>query len=298
MRTIDKKQKNFISFIILATVGVVLLVIVLFSLWTVEETDEEVVMHSESQEVAEKEALEDILLAVMDEYGVTPDQIAISYYNFQEKETYALNEDWVMNAASTTKVATAMLFSDLIWQGVLDWDSELPYSDSYYEEGEGAVTNSEKRATYTIEELVYEMLTYSDNTATNVLALYYMDTIGDYWYDVTQVSGLDVTDPEVTEGNFATTDIMAHTLIQAVENERYATIIGIMREAQADFRLKQFVSNDMAAKYGSFGPYQHDIGIYFEGETPVYVIAVFTENVMNVDEFIGQLNLRLLEWQG
>ncbi len=70
-------------------------------------------MHSESQEVAEKEALEDILLAVMDEYGVTPDQIAISYYNFQEKETYALNEDWVMNAASTTKVATAMLFSDL-----------------------------------------------------------------------------------------------------------------------------------------------------------------------------------------
>ncbi|WP_373782252.1 serine hydrolase, partial [Jeotgalibaca porci] len=130
MRTIDKKQKNFISFIILATVGVVLLVIALFSLWTVEETDEEVVMHSESQEVAEKEALEDILLAVMDEYGVTPDQIAISYYNFQEKETYALNEDWVMNAASTTKVATAMLFSDLIWQGVLDWDSELPYSDS------------------------------------------------------------------------------------------------------------------------------------------------------------------------
>ncbi len=115
---------------------------------------------------------------------------------------------------------------------------------------------------------------------------------------MTQVSGLDVTDPEVTEGNFATTDIMAHTLIQAVENERYATIIGIMREAQADFRLKQFVSNDMAAKYGSFGPYQHDIGIYFEGETPVYVIAVFTENVMNVDEFIGQLNLRLLEWQG
>ena len=49
-----------------------------------------------------------------------------------------------------------------------------------------------------------------------MLALYYMDNIGDYWYDVTQMSGLDVTDPEVMEGNFATADIMAHTLIQAV----------------------------------------------------------------------------------
>lgn len=278
--------------------GVVLLVIALFSLGSIEEIDEEVVVYSETLEVTGKEALQDVLLAVMNEYDVTPDQVAISYYNFQQKEVYVLNEDWVMNAASTTKVATAMLFSDLIWQGVLDWDSELPYSDSYYEEGEGAVTNSEKKAAYTIEELVYEMLTYSDNTATNVLALYYMDNIGDYWYDVTQMSGLDVTDPEVTAGNYTTADIMAHTLIQAVENEQYATIIGIMRDAQADFRLKQFVSNDMAAKYGSFGPYQHDIGIYFEGETPVYVIAVLTKNVANVDEFIGKLNLRLLEWQG
>ena len=216
MRTIDKKRKNFLSFIILATVGVVLLVIALFSLGSIEEIDEEVVVYSETLEVTEKEALQDVLLAVMEEYDVTPDQVAISYYNFQQKETYALNEDWVMNAASTTKVATAMLFSDLIWQGVLDWDSELSYSDSYYEEGEGAVTNSEKKAAYTIEELVYEMLTYSDNTATNMLALYYMDNIGDYWYDVTQMSGLDVTDPEVMEGNFATADIMAHTLIQAV----------------------------------------------------------------------------------
>ena len=292
----QKKTKIFVILGMLVTAGAVLLGTYFSRSDSVADSGE--IVSPESSEVEKASAVEEVVMAVMNEYGVSPEQVAISYYHFQQDDAYVLNEDWMMNAASTTKVATAMLFSDLIWQGVLDWDSELPYSDSYYEEGEGAVTNSEKRATYTIEELVYEMLTYSDNTATNVLALYYMDTIGDYWYDVTQVSGLDVTDPEVTEGNFATTDIMAHTLIQAVENERYATIIGIMREAQADFRLKQFVSNDMAAKYGSFGPYQHDIGIYFEGETPVYVIAVFTENVMNVDEFIGQLNLRLIEWQG
>lgn len=53
--------------------------------------------------------------------------------------------------------------------------------------------------------------------------------------------------------------------------------------------LKMFISNDMAAKHGSLGAYQHDA---------LYVVAAFTENVANMDEFIGQLNLRLLEWQG
>ena len=59
------------------------------------------------------------------------------------------------------------------------------------------MTNSEKKAAYTVEELVYEMLTHSDNTATNTLAFYYIDNVGDYWYDVTQMSGLDITNPEI-----------------------------------------------------------------------------------------------------
>lgn len=291
-----KKTKIFISLGMLLMIGAVLLGTHFSRSDSIFDSGE--VKNPKRSEVVDVGNIEDVLMTVMEEYGVKSDQVAISYYHLHQEDEYQLNEERMMNAASTTKVATAMLFSDLIWQGVLDWDSQLPYSDSYYEEGEGAVTNSEKKASYTIEELVYEMLTYSDNTATNVLALYYMDNMGDYWYDMTQMSGLDVTNPEVMEGNFTTANIMAHTLMQAVENERYATIVEIMRDAQADFRLKQFVSNDMAAKYGSFGPYQHDIGIYFEGETPVYVVAVFTENVANVDEFIGQLNLRLLEWQG
>lgn len=292
----QKKAKIFVILGMLVTAGAVLLGTYFSRSDSVADSGE--IVSPESSEVEKASAVEEVVMAVMNEYGVSPEQVAISYYHFQQDDAYVLNEDWMMNAASTTKVATAMLFSDLIWQGDLAWDSELPYNESYYEAGEGAVTNSEKKAAYTVEELVYEMLTHSDNTATNTLAFYYIDNVGDYWYDVTQMSGLDITNPEIMEGNFATTDIMAHTLMRAVENEQYATVVAIMRNAQADFRLKMFVSNDMAAKYGSFGAYQHDIGVYFEGDTPLYVVAVFTESVPNVDAFIGQLNLRLLEWQG
>ena len=124
----QKKTKIFLILGMLVTAGAVLL-------GTHFSRSDSVADSGEISEVEKVGTVKEVVLAVMNEYGVSPEQVAISYYHFQKDVRYELNEDRVMDAASTTKVATAMLFSDLIWQGDLAWDSELPYNESYYEAG-------------------------------------------------------------------------------------------------------------------------------------------------------------------
>lgn len=265
-----------------------------------EENTAEMVSEEDDEEEEAFRAFhstEEVIEDFFSKYDVSPDQVSIAYYHLQNGDQYVLNENEIVNAASTTKVATAMLFADLIAAGELDWESELPYYDSYYEEGEGAITNLEKRDSYPIDELIYEMLVHSDNTATNILALYYIDYYGNYWEAMTNLSGVEEVNPVVNEGNYSTAEILAQTLIRLTEEEKYGRIVSIMQEAQTGFRLKKYIEEGMAAKYGTYDEWAHDIGVFYEGETPLYVIVVLTRNLENVDEYIAELGLQLNEWQ-
>lgn len=259
---------------------------------------------TEVESEAEPESLYDadttaaeVIERVMNEYEVYPDQVSIVYRGLQNGDQYLLNEEEIFYAASTIKVAIAAIYVDLIEQGSLGWKSEIPYSDSYYEEGEGDITNLEKMSAYPVDELIYQMLIYSDNTATNVLAAYYTSTFEDYRSAIYELSGVEYIDPELYEGNYITAEVLAQILLIISENDRYDSIVEIMKEAQTGYRLKQYVSEGMAAKYGSYEEWQHDTGIYYDGETPVYLLVVLTNGVGNVDEFMGDLNLQINEWQ-
>ena len=46
------------------------------------------------------------------------------------------------------KVPMVAMFIDLINQGYLTWDSELPYSEEYYQDGAGEITANPKQAYY------------------------------------------------------------------------------------------------------------------------------------------------------
>ncbi|MGP6145746.1 serine hydrolase [Jeotgalibaca sp. A122] len=234
---------------------------------------------------------------IMVYFDVDENQIAIAYYDFVDGEHYYLNADQAMYAASTTKVAIAALYADLIENGIMDWDSKLPYYDSYYESGEGAVTNAEKEDAYPVDELILEMLIHSDNTATNVLAFYYIENFsGDfekYRQAIAGLSGLDDLPDIVYTENYATARMLEQTLIHVANNDAYTFIIETMMEAQEGFRLKELVSVGMAAKYGSSEQWNHDMGIYYEDGVPIYAIVVMTEDVLEADEFMGILNFYL-----
>lgn len=61
-----------------------------------------------SQPVREHRTLAEVVDQVLAEFEVDKDTVAIVYQPFQTGDAYLLNEDKIMNAASTTKVAIAM----------------------------------------------------------------------------------------------------------------------------------------------------------------------------------------------
>lgn len=253
--------------------------------------DSEAVVFNE--QASENTAIAEVVQGLLDEYGTTPDQVSIVYYDLQNGNQYLLNEEAIFYAASTTKVAVAGIYIDLMEQGLLNWDSELPYYDSYYEEGNGEITNSEKRLAYPVDELIYQMLTYSDNTATNILEEYYTDTFGDYCTAVIKFSEIENPSSELYQGNYATGVLLAETLVKVAENDQYEAITDIMKEAQTGYRLKEYISEGVAAKYGSYDGWEHDIGIFYDGDAPEYVLVVLTNDMGDVDEFIGELSLQI-----
>lgn len=242
----------------------------------------------------------ELVQEVLQDFSVEEGQVAIGYYNFQEDTDFYLNENRVMYAASTTKVAIAALFTDLIHQGEETWETELPYSDNDYEEGEGNITNSEKQSSYPIADLVQEMLIYSDNTATNILSNYYIDQYAGSYQGfreaIASLSGLEDLDPEIYEENYATAKMLEQTLIRIAANQQYAAVVETMQEAQSGFRFKEYVPEGMAAKYGSAEEWHHDTGIFYEEDQPIYVLVVMTENVDQADEFLAVMNLHVNEW--
>lgn len=108
-----------------------------------------------SQDYSEFETIDDLVSSTINEFELNPDAVSVAYHNYQTQTDYAYNERESMLVGSTTKVGVARLYADLIAEGAMTFQTELPYSDSLYEPGAGRVTNGEKKATYPLYELFY-----------------------------------------------------------------------------------------------------------------------------------------------
>lgn len=240
--------------------------------------------------------IEQLIWHDIESYGLDSDLLSISFYDFMTEEEYHLNADLPIHGASTNKVGTAVLYTDLINQGELSWESYLPFSESWIEEGAGDITASPNQASYEVYDLVYQSLFYSDNTAWNTLINNYYSMFGDFQANLIELSGLEGTDYELYNLNFATSRMLNEILIRVASDESYQPIVDIMLEAQEGIFLKMYVTEGMAAKYGQYDEGFHDTGIYYVQDEPAYTIAVMSHDLGPIDYFLGDLNLHLKEY--
>lgn len=246
---------------------------------------------------AEFASLEDIVWNEINTYGYDSDYLSISIYDFETGEDFHLNADIPSHGASTNKVGTAVLYSDLINEGYLTWESHLPFTQSWYEEGGGEITNGVFQDSYAIYDLVYQSLYYSDNTAWNTLINNYYSMYGDFQSSLIALSGLSFDNGEIYNLNFATSRMLNEILIRLAANPEYQPIVDIMLEAQSGLYLKMYVDEGMAAKYGQYEDGNHDTGIYYEDGEPAYTIAVMSRHLGYIDYFLGDLNLHVKEFR-
>lgn len=108
----------------------------------VSETEESVTEEL-SQDYSQFTSMEELVSATIQEFGLNPEAVSVAYYNYQTDTDFFYNERSPMLVGSVTKVGIARLYADLIADGVMTFETELPYSDALFEEGAGPVTNGE-----------------------------------------------------------------------------------------------------------------------------------------------------------
>lgn len=241
------------------------------------------------------ESVDRLIQDVMKEYGVEADNISLAFYNFYSDQHYYINPDKFMIAASTVKVPIVGLYLDLISQASLNYESMIPFSNSYLIEGNGQITNSELQSAYLLSDLMFNSIVYSDNTAWHTLMGYYSnfgsyrDAILDFinYYNVPQEYFVD---------NYNSAFIAEQWLIKIAQDSKYDYLINLMKETDPAQLFRTYVNKGMANKYGQLDNYLHDTGIYYEDEQAQYVLAVYTENLASGYNFLEVLNLRINEW--
>ena len=241
------------------------------------------------------------VMATIDEFGLDSDNVSVSFYDFKTKTHYYLNADLLMLGASTTKIGTAALYTQLISEGYLNEQTLIPFIPDLYEEGNGNITNGPKESAYPIWQLIEEMLYYSDNTAWNLLTHYYYENFGNYQEDLLYLSGAEIISDEMYTFNVVNATVLEGLLIELASNDIYQPVVDIMTKAQENYLMRTYLNEGMATKYGYFETYFHDVGLYFEGDQPVYALAILTQD-LSLDaqgienDFFGTLNLRLHDW--
>lgn len=240
-------------------------------------------------------SIDQVIQSVIEDYGIYTDNISISYYDFINGEEYQLNSPVYRVAASTVKIPYSVIFFDLLDQGAVALNTQIPYMDAYYAERNGNVTNGTKQASYDLSYVLYEMLVNSDNTSAVMVYVYYEQYFGDMETSMAASAGMSDMPGEFYYQNYLSADFLMNDLKKMATESKYASLVKTMMEPKNPELFISYVKKGMANKFGRFEATINDAGIYYENDQPQYALVCMTEKTFN-DAFLEVLNLRVNEW--
>lgn len=241
--------------------------------------------------------VQEVINDLIKEYDLPEKNLGIIYENRITNEHFYLNENKAAYAASTNKVGLATLYIDQIDEGSIKWQTHLPASAKSFQAGDGLISNSPLKSSYSLEDLMFNLIVYSDNTAWRIMLDYYNDHYGDVKTALLSASEIDsISQPLTDNYNYATPMLLNAFLKKIADSDRYEKLKDFMLQAQPHLRFKLYHDEGMATKYGQYDNVYHDTGIYYENGRPVYTLVLMTVDVGMVDTFMGELNLRVNEW--
>jgi hypothetical protein len=241
---------------------------------------------------------EEIILHYRSELEVPEEWVSVAYSDFQTEESFYFRENEVLTAASTTKVLLAMLYFDLVEAEVLNFDSNIPYDPSLYQEGGGEITaaivDGEAQNSYPLDYTIKEMIVRSDNTSVYMLRQFYKDNYGPLGEGLSDVVEDSKYTADMLEENVTTAVLLEETLLALLKSDIYAPIIEYMRLADENLYFKYYIDENVPVKYGLLDEFKHHTEIYEIDGEPVYSLVILTSNLKDeqANEFFGGINLQ------
>lgn len=239
-----------------------------------------------SDALIEIDDLESTITAYLDMMNIQTSEIAISYQNLITGETYLLNENQYMFAASLYKLPLAMLYYDEIAAGNMTLDQELLFREENLELGGPTAYTYPIGSWLRVEDLLYNAIVYSDNSAARIL----YDGVGGWEQFKTKIKKYSDMNYELNfYNNEFTTFYLNDVLSYLYENsEHYSSLIGLMSYVYPDDYLNRYVSAFTVQKYGNYDTVQNVAGIVYTHEP--YAVSIMCDVYQDGIDLIGRIN--------
>lgn len=241
-------------------------------------------------------SIEELIQTFIKEKRLTKANFGFFYYSPTDKEEYIYNEDTLFNAASTIKVPLNMLYYDRLAQKEISETASYVLTAADIEEGDGeTILKYKVKQAVPLTFLQEQSIVNSDNTATNMLI---RGLKGFHTFRKLLCTYDEQTYPSrfYTE-NVVNMQYMLSVLKQLYEHQdTYQVLIENMKHASEGLYLQKSTKDfEIAQKYGLYDTNLHAIGIVY---TPnPYIVGIYTNNVINGEDIIVELNEWLLAYQ-
>ena len=234
---------------------------------------------------------------------------ALAFKNLDDGKEILINENEIFHAASTIKTPIMIEFYRQLHQGKLSLKDTLQIKNEFKSIVDGSMyklsefDDSDKNTYnklgqyYSINNLIYEMITISSNFATNILIEYIgannvtksMKEIGALNIDVLR----GVEDIKAFKLGLNNTTSAKDLLIiyeklakgKIIDNESSAIMIDILKDQKYDDIIPRYLPKniEVANKTGMITGVHHDSGIVFLKDGRKYVIVLLSKNMSDME---------------
>ena len=234
---------------------------------------------------------------------------ALAFKNLDDGKEILINENEIFHAASTMKTPVMIEFYKQLHQGKLSLEDTLQIKNEFKSIVDGTMyklsefDDSDKNTYnklgqyYSINNLIYEMITISSNFATNILIEYIgannvtksMKEIGALNINILR----GVEDIKAFELGLNNTTSAKDLLIiyeklakgKIINNESSAIMIEILKDQKYDDIIPKYLPKniEIANKTGMITGVHHDSGIVFLKDGKKYVIIILSKNMSDME---------------
>jgi len=229
------------------------------------------------------------LLTMSDSYR---GHVGIYLMDLQTGKTWEYNPDRLFPSASLIKVPIMASVFEKIKLGAITMDTRLKLTRRDRVGGSGSLKWVRNGTSLSVMEIIYKMITESDNTATRMLIDYVgMDYLSRTFRELglvnTNISqeGMSLASGHVANDNFTTAREMAMLMEkiyggELVNREASEEMLEVLKHNKSHNRLRKGLPMgwEIGHKTGLLRKSCHDVGIVFSPRGD-YVIAVLTSNV-------------------
>jgi len=246
---------------------------------------------------------------IVSEFNDETGNFALAFKNLDDGKEILINENEIFHAASTIKTPVMIEFYKQLYQGKLSLEDTLQIKNKFKSIVDGSIyklsefDDSDKNTYnklgqyYSINNLIYEMITISSNFATNILIEYIgannvtksMKEIGALNIDILR----GVEDIKAFELGLNNTTSAKDLLIiyeglakgKIINNESSAIMIDILKDQKYDDIIPRYLPKniEVANKTGMITGVHHDSGIVFLKDGRKYVIVLLSKNMSDME---------------